>query len=262
MLNCLKSDFYRIIKGKTLYILLAVVAALSLFSVLLTFLISKIDFKELNEVLEALKFMFTGKYFFLTGLSSYIATFVAVFISTFICSDFSSGMMKNYVSTKTSRTKIFFSKFIACLTVAVVILLFSMLVNGLLGTIFFGFGPTTGTDFIEIFIKFLLEILLIIAYSSIFLFVAFSIRSTGGVIAVNILITILIGSFLTSIAFISTSLASIGDYWLDGNISYAAMSVYPEGLKDHLLSMLLTGTLYTTVFLFGSYMFFRFRDVK
>lgn len=255
MLNCLKSDFYRMFKTKTLYILLAVLAGFSLF----TIIISNIASGFVEEVTgEAM--VITGKNLFINGLANNAVLFSAIFTSIYICSDFSSGMMKNYVAGNISRTKIFSSKLIVCMTAAFILLLANSILLGSIGSIVFGYGEFAAINISEYLVKFLLELLLLAAYVSVFIFIAFSMRSIGGVITINILITIFVSVLLSLLSNIP-SLINIGDYWLDNNIT-AAISGFPDVLKEHLLRILLVGFIYIPIFLVPSYAIFITRDVR
>lgn len=249
MINSLKSDFYKAFKSKNFYIALLVLLGFGLLIVALSYASGEYIY---------------GKAFFLEGMSHNLTfVFSAIFISIFICSDFSSGMMRNYVSGNISRSKVFFSKAIVCLAVSVIFLVFSTLIFGLLGVMFFGYGmPFTGTEFLEIFVKLLLEILVLAAYVSIFLFIAISLRATGGVVSLNILIIFIVPLILSIFVAALPSLANIVDYWLGQNVAYAAYAGYPGELGKYILTIILVPIFYIAVTFIPAYGIFRFKDVR
>jgi len=266
MLNCLKSDFYRVFKSKSFYICLGVTAGASL----LFILILGIAEASLN-----------GKFMFGFGMASnVVAITTAIFVSIFVTSDYSSGMMKNYVSGSISRTKIYFSKYIVCLTIPIIFLLASTLLSGLAGTAAFGYGVAfSGAEFAEIIIKILLGILLLSAFVSLFFFFAVWVRSPGGVIAINISMLMVVDLILLILAFSIPSLRNIPDYWLTQNISDVAFSflnnpfasgdgitvIFGSGvnlIKDIWLRVFLVGVIYTVIATVPAYALFITKDVR
>lgn len=156
---------------------------------------------------------------------------ICVVISLFVSTEFSQGTMKNVVSRGFSRTSIYFSKVIVSMALSLIYLIFNKIVNVTLVSIIYGFGETTATAF-EIFKVIGVEILLIFAFTSLFVMIAMVTRSTAGAMALNIISCTTVGSLLIlgNMAFKDIKLEN---YYLEGGISNI-MSLHPseESLRN------------------------------
>jgi ABC-type transport system involved in multi-copper enzyme maturation permease subunit len=121
MLNLLRSDFYRLFKGKTIYVTFAIVLA---FMVLLPFM-------EKNTGYEVLIGGLGENDFILLALLPILFVIAAI--------DFQFGTIKNALSYGTSRTGLYFSKLILAGVYCIIMYLSVILVKTLSGTAFNGF---------------------------------------------------------------------------------------------------------------------------
>jgi|GEM_PF-342475 len=247
MLNCLKSDLYKAFKGKTFLVLSIIIAGYALLTVGmligLSVLASEIGDGIMSRIID-------GKSSILIMMANVVPVLLTgVFTAIFICSEYAYGTMRNLVSKSISRTKIFFSKFIVCCIVGVIFLLI-FFISSLLGGLIIGYGgPFTGTEFLEILSKFLFALFITVAFISVFSFFSFLIRSTGGAIAVNLIIVYVIPIILTILNVIilvtsegATTSSFIDNIWLGSLLNQIISASWPDNLPlSSIFSMLAGG---------------------
>lgn len=159
----------------------------------------------------------------------YCVLLSAIFASIFVASDFVNGTIKNIMSRGVSRIKFYLSKFIVCACVTAFFVISSLIVGALMGTLIWGFDPLGTADAWGIVSLVLSQTFLSICYTSLFVFMAFAIRSGGGT-AVNILI-VLFGSLIFSFVTYFLKDVNLVYYWLEGALNNtASMSVATDEL--------------------------------
>lgn len=254
MINCLRSDFYRAFKSKSFLILMLVLLGSAVFVIFLFALLSSLVTDELG---------ISGKYFLEMGLGdSTIAVVSAIFASVFIGGDYSSGMMRHYAASNVPRLKVFFSKVIVCLTISVIFFLSYSFILGVSGTVIFGYGAVfNGSEFGEIIVKILIEIFLLAAYMSIFTLISVLLKGTGVSTALNVLISLLVTTFLSFIVIFFPSVSSIQNYWLAQNVTEIAF-VSLQGMGKIILRVMLVGLFYLAAAIIPAAGIYKYQDIR
>ena len=229
MLNILKSDFYKLKKSKAFWICTTLCVVFGVFAVVAFQANIQRDLKFQNpadhDYVQALEL--TKHTSAVWGLEQFLpmnfnTLIVGVFISIFVTSEFSYGTMKNTLSRGAHRVKVFFSKIIVCGAAAIVmqVLFLSALLAA--GSTVWGFDPQSISTTGSIIRVLLLQILVIIAFTTLFTFVSTAIRSNGGSIATNILCATMISTFFNALNILFNYKIVINDYWIGGVVSKLA----------------------------------------
>ena len=179
MSGLLKSDFYKLSKMKSFPICLLIALALAVGSIFM------LDYTA--------QFVDMGTYNASNTMLSTFAgdskIFIAIVVSIFAASEFGFGTIKNIASRGFSRIGIYFSKLIgACVIALVIQLVYSVAYTGT-AAIMWGFGEVSASFWPETLKIIGLEILLTLAYTSVFVMVSMLIRQSGAAIAINLCIT-------------------------------------------------------------------------
>lgn len=199
MFKLLKSDFYKIFRMKSFYvcaILSMVFAGLAVFAQ---------DFLIYNQYgMYGLTPSFLGLTYF-DGFKTALGApglFVMIVLSIFIASEFKFGTIKNMVSSGVGRVKIYFSKFIAGISISFVYAILSG-ITGALVAFFIEWNKVefTRTFCLDALKVFGLYLLAEIAMQSIYMMVAFLTKSTGIAITTNVVIYYLFSSFFELINY-------------------------------------------------------------
>ncbi len=208
----LRSDFYRLIRSKSLYICTLAALALSAIN-LYTIKWAANMSGDMGQVYAS----FLPKDGITYGLKAFAdgntQIIIGIITAIFVVAEFSHGTMKNVISKGFSRIQIYLSKLITMI-VAVLILLFACF---LLSTINATMISGTLGDFSWNSLKTLgIELLLNMAVTSIFVFVAMAIKNLGGVIAINILGILSFGPLIFTLL----------EYIFDGKITFTKYSLF------------------------------------
>jgi len=115
-------------------------------------------------------------------LSSTWSMFAIVIIISIVVSDHSRGIVRNMVLAGYSRYKVYLSKYIVCIVLAIVMALFSTLVFTFFADSSMSFG--IGFEPIKLFYGVLLTLLQTIAYVTIAFFIAYMTRNIGASIGI------------------------------------------------------------------------------
>lgn len=129
MFDLIKTDFYRIFKSKTFYVILAICIGLPLFTVLMTFGVNKglnaligIEGEDFNAING--KLLISGIY----GLSSNVGLILPIFLVIFVNTDVSNGLLRNKLLVGKSRLSIYFSHLIVITILSVAFITLSSLI--------------------------------------------------------------------------------------------------------------------------------------
>jgi ABC-2 type transport system permease protein len=224
-MNIIKSEFYKLKKSRAFYICLLACVVLAVFSVVLAGSIQAgILVRGAAETAEPL----TGVSLLEQTLGlDFLPTIIAVFVSIFVAGEFVNGAMKNYVSKGYSRVKIYLAKFLVCGTAVMAMYIVNTALACAIGSALWGFDPTGLATAGSIATMLLSEGLLLLAYTSVFVFLAMWLRSNGASIAVNICVVSLFSTILMLTSFITGDSVTLANYWISGNVS-ALASITPE----------------------------------
>lgn len=254
MSGLLRSDFYKLSKMKSFPICLLIALALAVGSIFM------LDYTA--------QFVDMGTYNASNTMLSTFAgdskIFIAIVVSIFVASEFGFGTIKNIASRGFSRIGIYFSKLIgACVIALVIQLVYSVAYTGT-AAIMWGFGEVSASFWPETLKIIGLEILLTLAYTSVFVMVSMLIRQSGAAIAINLCITMQFIYLFVQLAqaglhkLFNVEVA-LSDYLLSTN----AANLVNGGVTSEMMTRsLLVGIVYFVVFALLGLWSFQKRDIK
>ena len=133
MFDLIKTDFYRIFKSKTFFVILGIAVGLPILTALMVFGINKgfnlligeggEDFAAING-----KLLISGIY----GLSSNVGIILPIFLVIFVSGDVSNGLLRNKILVGKSRTQIYFSHLFVITIISLAFISISALILSLL----------------------------------------------------------------------------------------------------------------------------------
>jgi len=214
MTSTLRADIYRLTHGIALYITFAIMIVLAM-SEILTDAITGVTVTSGNAnppsrstqplngatVAQALVADVTQIVFFSIPL------FVAVAMAIFSC-----GAVKNSLAMGMSRTKLYFSALALSFGLCLLLLIVRLGVGTLTATIVNGTGDWTGTLVRTIFQDLGQQVVLLLAFTSIGVFLSFAIRNTAAVTGIYIAFAMLPLIVLTILSMSHPGLAKYLDY--------------------------------------------------
>jgi len=182
MMNIIRADMYRIFRGKAIYITFAIMLLIAVLSVIVfmeapqTGIIIEVTIAD--DAADAI----TGATAAQMAISSIdlLVYFFLPLILIVAISMFSSGAIKNEISTGLDRTKLYFSKFILSSTLSIVFMLLHVLLHIILATPINGFGYWGGI-LSNMVASFGALILVALAFNSIGIFLCFVFQRSGAV---------------------------------------------------------------------------------
>lgn len=268
MRNLLKSDFYKALKSKALYICAGLCVALGVLMIVgMNAAIGRAggaagpggpgggQFAGMAENA-------SGLWAVAQTLSmGFVAVFAGVFVALFISSEFHYGTMKNTLSKGADRVKVFLSKFIVAACASLAILALFMLVTFGLGSALWGVGTAEAGGFIGMILT---QMLLMVAYAAFFTFISMTIRSMGGSLATNIVSVTLASTLLSALNMlfnitINGTALDFGDYWLGGAVSNLS-TIAPT--TSAIVTGIIVAVAWGAAAMTGGILHFRKADVK
>lgn len=188
MSNLLKSDFYKLFKTKSFFVCCIISVVLAVASVFILDADAKVSQQSVTAGVGGASANLSAAAMLPGSFSGNGTLFASIVISIIVASEFGFGTIKNIASRGFSRTKIYFSKLLVSSVAATVFVLAYSIAMTITATCLWGFGDTSGSFVPNTLKIFGLEILLNLAFTSVFVLVSSLIRQTGGSIAVNICI--------------------------------------------------------------------------
>lgn len=199
MTNLLKSDFYKLLKSKHLYICIIIsiaITIMSLFSTNFTYnymeqmLNDESMSLEVQEIQENYNFVNIKpnvvnqipKFF----ANELIFTLIAISISMFCTADFKSGTIKNIASKGFRRENIYLSKFIFSIFICFAIILINFVVFLIGASIFWEFGNIPNNFVPDLLRLCGLQFLTYIAITSFFTMISMLVKQNGVALSINI----------------------------------------------------------------------------
>ncbi len=233
----IKFEFRKLFKAKSFFICMAICVCL----VLLSGLTTKVIVENSNGEIAS-----PSKYNLLQSAigSSSITLIAAIFTALFVCEDDSSGTIKNIYARGYSRTNVFISKYIVSLFAILIFTLVSMI-----AAYFFGQSnyPNETTSIPNLLLVIIGQILLIIAYHSIFFAISSKVGKTGSSIAFNIVGPLFINMALTMIdAFLKLENFKLSSYWIESLLSSLQQT---SVTNQNILTCIIMGIIYSFVFI-------------
>ena len=279
MLNMIKSDFYRILKGKAIYIALFIIIGLSLVSVIgltpghigmtsmsnSTIDINDAEFMEklseansLKDIRDLMKS--SGGYeldqaVLGTNMNLYYIFIVVVVIV--LCTDFSNKSIKNTLSSAISRNKYYWSKAILIFLICTFLVLFN--------NYFFYFtnlfvnGRNFSSSISDIFKTTIIQLPLIYGIISLLICFAFLFKKTSRFKTISIPFIIIVQLIVLGI----TNLFRIkADWFYQYEIQNALGNLANSPTNQYILNCTLLGIFYLILFNIIGYFVFRRTEIK
>lgn len=280
MINIIKSDLYRIFKGKAIYITLAVMfffMALSIFELQPGYIgmnispanaennfekLSKEDEKlyyESKSILEERNIMKKYPYKLdkaIVGVNANLYYIFIVVIVIVISTDFSNSTVKNTISSSISRKKYYFSKLITGLLLCTLLMLinnFGIYISNLLIN-----GKAFSSSLSEIFITTLYQLPLIYGIISMLICISVMVRRTS--IFNTITIPLLMVSELVLMAIIS--LFKVNQNIINFEYQIALQILADNPTNIYILKSLILGIVYIIGFNLIGYYSFKKAEIK
>ncbi len=277
MLNIIKSDLYRILRGKAIYIVLAVIVVLELMSILVMspgsigiststnmpitdaeFQLELSQAKSLGDFREIMKKYIDGEIdrgILANNVNLYYCFIVVVIIV--LCTDFSSKTIKNSLSSAISRKKYYFSKLILILSLGTFIILFNnyftyftnLAIN----------GEKFACSFEEITKITLMQLPMLYGMISILVCFAsiFRKKSTFNTVAIP---------FMMVVQIISGIIISVfrlkGELFYNYELQYALTNLASMPETNYIIKCILLGIAYIIVFNVIGYLTFKKAEIK
>ncbi|HKL93818.1 MAG TPA: ABC transporter permease subunit [Clostridia bacterium] len=257
MYNQLKSEFYRITKFKSSYIAPILITVLIVLSFIMAWFVVR-DYGVLSPGSE-----YMGRSLVYSSSSNgSLPFFIAILSSIFIAGSFSNGSIKMSLSRGANRIQLYSAKLITVSAMAVGLCIFSFIVSGLL-SIALGFGNSLAE--FEIMAALGEQVLIALAYTSLFTFLATLIRSTGGAVGASIgiyLFSTLLTTILTAIGMSTQKmwLIDLTQCFLTTQLTTATS--IPPIENWQLLCVLLVPLAYIVITTGLGMLSFRKRDIK
>lgn len=206
MLDLLKSDAFKIWKSRNFRVAFLFSAALGAFVVALL----QSGATEAEEVAGRGAGEMLAEVL-VTGIHLAVA---AIFVGTFITADFQHGTIKNALSRGATRVNTYGSKVLAASTGALALFAVYVIAFQLTGTILWGFDPN-GVGVVGGLLAMVgLHALLVVAYTTVFAFIAMSLRSTVGAVVTNAAVLALTAPLLGAVSDFFSESFSLSDYWI------------------------------------------------
>lgn len=234
--NLIKFEFRKLFKSKSFYICLAICIGL----VLLGGLTTKVIIENVEGEVDL-----PSKYSMLqSAISSASITLIAgIFTALFVCEDETSGTIKNIYAKGYSRGSVFISKYIASLVAVLIFTFGSMLIAYLFGKLTW---PDVTTSINNLFLDIVGQVLLIIAYQSIFFAISSKLGKTGSSIAFNIVGPLLVSMVLTMAdAFLKLEDFKLSSYWIDSLLTNLGQTTVTN---QNITAAIVMGIIYSIVF--------------
>jgi ABC-2 type transport system permease protein len=267
MINILKSDFYKLRKSRAFWIctvLCAIFGVMMVFYMKRQFAAAQLpghdhDLDPLVPLIPHISGVFMmGNLMSVLGNSPHILI-MGIFTAIFVSSEFIFGTMKNVLSRGADRINVIFSKFIVCSISSLVMLSVYTLTTLITGTIVWGFDPQKAATSSGIITMLLMQALLVLSFTMIFVFTAMSMRSNGGAIAVNVVYVLLVSLLLSAISSILGPTVNLGKYWLKDNI-VALATISPA--SGDIINGILVALGWGIVAIIAGIVLFKKQDVK
>jgi ABC-type transport system involved in multi-copper enzyme maturation permease subunit len=180
MTRLLKFEFRKLFTGKSTYILFAIMAGMSVLSVVVQ------NFSVFASLMLSLTGGSQDAMFAATNTlsSSNFEIVIAIFVAIFVCSDYDLQTNKNILSRGFTKSKVFFAKLIVVFTTVIVELVLLFAINFFTGWWILGFNTSAdlGVGFERIGVMFVMAL----AETALFFAISVLLRKTGGAIALNI----------------------------------------------------------------------------
>jgi len=216
MLNLMRADMYRLLRGKGIYITLAVMIGIAVLTVFVFRSAMQVGVVGEPPNLEGEYYSPFRQQEVITGADaarmavSSMEVLMYIFLPLIIMvamTPFSSSAVKNELTIGFSRMKYYFSKLVLSSILSVAFMIINVLVFVIFGTVRDGFGYWGSGFGLEMLQIIAAQVLFALAFNGVGLFLCFSIRKAGATEGIYIAFTLVpqIAAALLSIAFLWAS---------------------------------------------------------
>ena len=226
MLNLMKADMYRIVRGKGLYIIFGLAAlfiALTVFvfrSVAIVLGVANVDPMDFERAA-----YLTGADASLLALGNVSNSMYLFLIVPFIVvamAGFSSGAVKNELSAGIGRGKLYGAKWMLSVLVGLVFLIFNMVLTVVLALLVDGLGDWGYGHLANVLQSFGLQVLVMSALMSVGIFIAFVTRKTAATLGIFLAFVFVPGALASILAMAFDWAARYAYYDLTAQFAFFA----------------------------------------
>lgn len=223
-MNCLlKSDFRKLFKGKSFWVCSIIILVLAigltfLYHAVYNLMIENMGYLGMEDILAIGGTEMTTSLFATNAWSnaqrffgdSDIVTLLSVAMVLFITAEYAAGTYKNSISRGFSRTKIYLSKFIVSLFIMFVLSFLYLVPSSITAGILYGnWGNASVQTVVTVILVNLLEL---IAFTAFLTMLSFMIKSTGGAIALTLVLINIVPTILEVFNIIFEN-SNLSQYW-------------------------------------------------
>jgi ABC-2 type transport system permease protein len=272
MMNLMRADVYRIVRGKTLYVSLAVLLAVIILQAVSGGTVNTgLSYHDIEMLGDFDPENFDPADFFVRptgaeapfkamGASGSLLYLMLPLLSIIAAGDFYYGAAKNTLASGVSRVKYYFSKlFLSCIVFTLLFAVY-ILLSMIVATAVSGFGGEFDRTYISGIVKvFLPQLWLCLAFICVGNFFVFLMRSGG---FIGILIAFLLGPsiLIFALTYVNDWFNNLFDYELTLNIGKA---LYIESMPaGDIAKMILIGAGYLVAATAGGFMVFKRAEIK
>ncbi len=277
MINIIKSDLYRILKGKAIYIVLAVITILTVVSVVgmspghfgLS-IGSNVDMSDLELMEEISSAKTLGEYreimknnrsFALdkdiVGTNVNLYYFFIVIAVIVLATDFSNKSIKNTISSAISRKEYYFSKLLLILGLGTFLILFNNYGTYILNLIIN--GKAFSTPLLEFTKLTIIQLPLLYGIISLLVCLAFVLRKTSLFNSISI-------PFIIVVQLIATGIINLfklnADWFNNYEIQLALTKLVNNPTNKYIVSCAILGVAYIVIFNTIGYYAFKKAEIK
>jgi len=269
MLNIMKADLYRIIRGKGIYITFAILLALNIIGVASASL-PGMTFATVDEYgvpiadvapLHEMEWNGQNMALMLTTSMENMAFFLLPFIVFVSAAMFTHGTVKNDIAWGISRSRLFISKLILCTVLCAALLLFYMVCGMLLATFINGFGGATPPGYwSNLFQTLGLQFILLFAFICIGNFLVFVSQRTAVVNGAYIAFCLVPPLLISLLLALNQNLVRLFDFDMLSNIML--LGDLHNAATQNIITAIGTGVFWIVVSLVGGLVLFRKAEIK
>ena len=261
MFNIIKTDLYKFFKSKTFYVILLVTILFASLNVIGTYF-------ALKNIADGTMTGPNAEHMVANGRELLIAAFgggivlmlITVMSSMFIAKEYSTGVIKDTVSSGISRYKIFLSKVIVSSFASVLLIIINILYQGVFISILIDYGAVFNWEEVLFLFKiFINATFAILAFNALFVSFATFFKSLGAALGINIGLLMFGGLIFSLIALISDKISTITEYWIGNNIT-AVIWNFTENIYEW-KTLIISASYLTVAIIFGLLVFKR-QDIK
>jgi ABC-2 type transport system permease protein len=141
MISLAKNEVYKIFKQRKIYIFMFIIFVLTCLEYVGAIIVNKAS--RSNSSITSPFMNMNGQtmpLMMLSGISTIIVIFITILLADIVTDEYKNGTLKLSLLAPISRSKLLVSKVVGLLFGTLILLVFTMIISYLLGTVFFGWG--------------------------------------------------------------------------------------------------------------------------